>query len=243
MSETMDSSNVADPDKNLTPEQVKEAPISLSSEKDALLEGKTTNLGQPLAQGESNRPAPPSADVDTILEAIHSLADNMATLQQGFESKIKYDASKERMVDALHKELQTYREDLHFKILRPVFVDLINMYDDLGNLTRHIDKEESVSESERNLRHSLSTFCDTIEEILARNGVTLYSESGPMFVPQRQRVVKTIDTVDPGIDSQIAERIRKGFQYEARIIRPEIVHTFKLKANSQANELSTKKEA
>jgi molecular chaperone GrpE len=227
-----------------TENQMKAVPLAES-------EGNPAPLGDTVAAPDissvvksASEPAiVPSTEPPQILGAIQSLAGDLAALRQEFESKIKYDASKERMVDTLHKELQTYREDLHFKILRPVFADLISMHDDMGNLLRPDDAEKSTSESEKNLRRSLSTFRDTIEEILERNGVTIFTEDGQVFVPQRQRAIKTVDTMDPEKDSQVAERIRKGFRYEGRIIRPEIVHTFKFKANVQINESATKKEA
>jgi len=183
----------------------------------------------------TGKPAEPgtvlhSVELAQILEAIQLLAKSLDALQQGFESKIKYDASKERMVDTLHRELQAYHEDLLFKILRPVFLDLISMHDDLGNLFKHADAAEADTESEQNLRRSLLTFRDTIEEILERNGVTIYSEAGQAFVVQHQRAIRTVDTPDPEKDCLVAERIRKGFEYGGRILRPEIVHAFKFKA-------------
>lgn len=182
------------------------------------------------------------AELEGIQETLARIVGGLNDLQTSFDSKLKYDASKERMVDMLHKELQAYRDDLHFKILRPLFVDLIHMHDDIASLLKHRDAESMLSESERSLKQSVLTFQDTIEDILERNGVTLYTEDGAAFVPQRQRALKTVETADAERDSQIAERVRKGFEYAGRVLRPEIVFIFKFKpVAGQAASVETNK--
>ncbi len=56
---------------------------------------------------------------DVIEQAILPLLVELRELRQDFDTKIKYDESKERQVDSLHRELQSYREGLHFKIYAP----------------------------------------------------------------------------------------------------------------------------
>src|SRR5579863_4500668 len=69
-----------------------------------------------------------------VMQRLQMLTIEMQRLREDFETKVKYDESKERLIDSLHRELQVYREGLHFKILKPVVIDLIAMYDDLGKL-------------------------------------------------------------------------------------------------------------
>lgn len=183
-----------------------------------------------------------SVDLAQILAKLEALVAAIADLQQGFDAKIKYDAVKERMVDSLHKELQTWRDDLHFKLLRPIFSDLIGMHDDIGSLLRHDDAEAPAGDS-ASLRRNLASFQGTLEEILERNGVTCFTEESEVFIPQRQRATKTIETTDPGKDTKIAQRLRKGFVYGGRVLRPELVYIFKVKAHPRNTEPATQKEA
>jgi molecular chaperone GrpE len=177
------------------------------------------------APGEST--ITPAPELIQIQEAIQWLSARFQDLQEGFDSKIKYDASKERVIDTLHKELQAYREGLHFKILRPIFLDLISMHDDLNHLLGYDAGAETNHEAVLKLRRSLKSFQETIEEILERHGVEVYHEAGEEFVAQRQRAIKTIETNVREEDRWVAERIRKGFAYEGRVIRPEIVAIFR----------------
>src|SRR5260221_5183897 len=99
-----------------------------------------------------------------ISSSIQLLMEEMQRLREDFETKVKYDESKERLINTLHKELQTYREGFHFKILRPVFIDLISMHDDLDRIQEDIAmKENGISHT---MLRNLHTFQESIEEIL-----------------------------------------------------------------------------
>ncbi len=157
-------------------------------------------------------------------ESIQLLMYEMQRLREDFDTKVKYDVSKERMIDSLHRELQSYREGMHFKILRPLFMDLISIHDDLGGLLEHILKENGVS---RQMLRSLESFQESIEETLQRNGVEVFSTEGEVFVAGKQRALKVVDTDDPALDKQVARRLRKGFEYDGKVLRPEIVEVYR----------------
>ncbi len=187
---------------------------------------------------EESQPANPlDVGLRRHLEAIDSRLD---ILHKDFETKLKYDEAKDRQLDALHKELQAHRDDLYFKILRPVLLDLIAMYDDLHSIARHEDARNpaDLSEGEIRMRRNLASFVDTIEEILERYGVSAYSEEGDIVSPQRQRSIKQVEISDPGQDRRIAERLRVGFRYGDKVLRPEIVATFKVAPNNRVANLS-----
>lgn len=182
---------------------------------------------------EATQPLSTHTDVDAgeekqvdLAQVAQSLLTEMQELRQDFDTKIKYDETKERQIDTLHKELQAYREGLHFKILRPLFIDLIRMHDDLDKLMEGL----SATETEQTLAqmiHNLRSFQETVEDILIRNGVELYSLESDTYVPNKQRVVQVINTSDPALDKHIERRLRKGFEYDGRVLRPELVTLFR----------------
>ncbi len=161
---------------------------------------------------------------EEVSRSVQLLMQEMQRLREDFDTKVKYDASKERMIDSLHRELQTYREGMHFKILRPLFMDLISMYDDLGGLLENILKENGVS---RQMLRNLESFQESIEETLRRNGVEVFSTEGDVFVAGKQRALKVVDTDDSALDKRVARRVRKGFEYDGRVLRPEIVEVYR----------------
>jgi molecular chaperone GrpE len=171
--------------------------------------------------------APIASEISRTLELIQSLVEGLQALQQSFDSKIKYDTSKERIIDSLHHELQDYREGLHFQILRPIFFDLIGMHDDLTNLLKHNSANMDENDVATKLRRSLISFQETIESVLEHHGVIAFAEVSDRFVAQRQRAIRTEIINDSSKDRLICERVRKGFEYEGKVLRPETVVIYK----------------
>lgn len=160
-----------------------------------------------------------------IAENIQNLFTEMSQLRQDFDTKVKYDDSKERLITNLHKELQFYRDGLHFRVLKPMFLDLISLYNDMDKLIDSLYQEASSPDTQQ-LRH-LASFQGTVEEILHRNGVDLFRCEQETFVPSKQRALRTHVTPHPEEDKCIAKRVRPGFEYEGKLLQPEFVEIYK----------------
>ena len=72
------------------------------------------------------------------------------------------------MVDRLHAELQEYKQGLFLNILRPVFVDLIQLHDDMGKMVAAQPEPEGEVAK---LLGLIQGFQQGIEDILYRQGV------------------------------------------------------------------------
>ncbi|HWE36814.1 MAG TPA: nucleotide exchange factor GrpE [Isosphaeraceae bacterium] len=173
----------------------------------------------PIAQA-----TPPPAESPRALEAIEAigkaLGKRLDQLQTLFERELRAEATRERVVDRLHAELQEYKQDLLLKILRPVFVDLIQLHDDIGKMAA------SAGEDAAGLLVSLQ---QGVEDILYRQGVEPFALDEPTFDPRRQRAVAAVPTEDPALNKAIATRHRKGFQAGDKVIRPEVVSVYSVK--------------
>ena len=176
--------------------------------------------------GTENSDSANSTFDSAIIDSMQLLITEMQRLKEDFETKVKYDESKDRLIDSLHRELQVYREGLHFKILRPVFIDLIAMHDDLGKLIESMMTEEASKMLDRTIKN-LQSFQESIEEILRRNGVEAFSVEDNTFISSKQRALQAIGTSDAVLNKQIARRVRKGFEYEGKVLRPELVVTYR----------------
>lgn len=147
-------------------------------------------------------------------------------LNSSFDAKIKYDESQQGIIDRLHKDLQGYKEDLVFKILRPMVMDIISLYDDMGKFHKiFLEKPEKEQSMEKLLKRFMSDR-EMLEDILYKHGVDSFSSNDDFFDPKQHRSLKTDVTNDPEKDKTISKRVKKGFRYEERIIRPEIVCTY-----------------
>ncbi|HEY8324221.1 MAG TPA: nucleotide exchange factor GrpE [Ktedonobacterales bacterium] len=157
---------------------------------------------------------PRAAPIDGPPTDIATLRSELVGLRRDFQSKLMYDEGKQRQLDTLHQELESYRRGFHFQTLRPVLTDLITLYGDVEKVSAHLAQQEQAADAARELAHVR----DQIEEILRRNGVERFTVSGAEFDARRQRVVAFVETNDPAQDKRIAEHLRPGFEYEGRII-------------------------
>src|ERR1700722_10950759 len=94
------------------------------------------------AEGQGNEPEVPVASdaSETQEQFVPDVLAELRELRERFDSKIRYDEVKERQIDALHEELQGYRQGLYQQIMQPVLLDLISIYDEMaGQITRVAD--------------------------------------------------------------------------------------------------------
>lgn len=207
----------------------------------------------PAVQPEVELVVPPSAyvaiDTDTpvgepagsrvedssalMLQALAELSSGLARRLDGltslFEREVRAEATREKVVDRLHAELQEYKQGLLLGILRPVFVDLIQLHDDIGKILESQaahDAQEPPPDRVGRLLDLMSGFQQGIEDILYRQGVEPFRVEGDTFDPRRQRAITTIACDDPALARRVASRLRKGFQADDRVVRPEHVAVY-----------------
>jgi molecular chaperone GrpE len=173
-------------------------------------------------------------DAAAISDAIAGLSTQIGrrldALQTTFERELRAEATRERVVDRLHAELQDYKQDFLLKVQRPIFIDLIQLHDDVGKMLDARAKVESDPDRLAELRGVLEPIQTAIEDILYRQGVEPFAVDGLEFDPRRQRAVSTQVTDEPTLNKTVASRIRKGFCSGDKLIRPEIVSVFTFRA-------------
>lgn len=169
--------------------------------------------------------------IETLGERLSHRLDAIQTI---LERETRAEATRERVVDRLHAELQEYKQDLLLKVQRPIFVDLIQLHDDIGKMIEARTGADGDSDRRAAIRGVLESIQVAIEDILYRQGVEPFTAEGDAFDPRRQRAVATVATDDPSRNKSIAARLRKGFQAGDKLIRPELVsvHTFRPPAST-----------
>ena len=188
----------------------------------------------PAPASVSTHPEPAPDPIAPALGAIAALGEGLGrrldALQALFDREIRAEATREKVVDRLHAELQEYKQGLLLGILRPVFVDLIQLHDDIGKM---VDAQEvAEGEAGAEVRRLLGLIRGTqqgIEDILYRQGVEPFALEGDAFDPRRQRALSTVPTDDPDCGKRVAARLRKGFQAGDKVIRPEMVTVYSFK--------------
>ncbi|HEU5115279.1 MAG TPA: nucleotide exchange factor GrpE [Isosphaeraceae bacterium] len=194
-----------------------------------VIESIDTEIVAPELRDEPQvRSESPTISLEPLQTSIETLGETLCRrldgLQALFDREIRAESSREKVVDRLHAELQEYKQDLVQSLLRPVFIDLIQLHDDIGKMT------DAQADGPSEASSMLVSIQQGIEDILYRHGVEPFSTDTETFDPRRQRAVATVPTDDPKMTKVIAIRVRKGFASGEKIIRPELVKVFSHKS-------------
>jgi len=162
-----------------------------------------------------------------ILAGVVGLGDRLGRrldgLQSAFDREVRAEATREKVVDRLHAELQEAKQDVILGMMRPVFVDLIQLHDDIGKI---VDAQDDPDRAFARLLDLMRGFQQGVEDILLRQGVEPFEVEGDAFDARRQRAIATVPTDDPNLARQVAARHRPGFRSGDRVIRPEVVSVY-----------------
>lgn len=228
---------------NLTEEQP--VPVEETDNDNKILKFEGEAKGK---EPENEAPDIEDFRVDGILGEIHfkltELNGRLQDLDADFKSKIKYDRHKEKIIDDLHREVQEYKNDLIKQLIRPVVMDIINVIDDI---TKLVDNHKAKPCSELDplkLIKQMDDISSDLEDILARQGVESFDSKQPEFDPRSQRIIKTDVTADQSKNRTISKKIHKGYEWDGKVLRQELVNVFVYKPgleNPEENKNEEKK--
>ncbi len=147
----------------------------------------------------------------------------LQSLSQAFESKLKYDEHKNKIINDLHQSLQEYRDGLVKKYLHRIIMDIIKIVDDIRKFSSHHKHQAGSDETEEKLLKYIDNIASDLEDLFSWEGVVPFTCKGDTVDLSRQRILSRIETADPEKDKTIAERLRPGYEWDGKVIRPEMV--------------------
>ncbi len=221
------------------------APIELDEPSEPIIltpDRPDLEIAEPIGDGDApaefppidpNQPSP-AADPGGLMDRLGAIETGLGrkldALQTAFDREIRAEKTREKVVDRLHGELQEYKQDLIFGILRPVFVELIQLHDDIGKVAASATPTADASPEYQRLLGLVLGYQQAIEDILYRRGVETYTHDAETFDPRRQRSFSTVPTADASLNKKVAARVRPGFQSGDKVVRPEVVTVYAHKA-------------
>jgi molecular chaperone GrpE (heat shock protein) len=132
----------------------------------------------------------------------------------------------QRLFDSLHDELLKYRDNfLHESLQKPFIHDLVHLFDDLTALSaqlRNASEEKGKRTHVAQWRDNLENAVHSLTEILHRFEV---NEIEPRENVDRSlhRVLSYEPADFPEEDGRIVMRVKRGFLWREKLIRPEEV--------------------
>lgn len=184
------------------------------------------------------RVPPDAAKYPDWFSDLRSMLVGMETrLTDAFAQMHSEDDFKEKQLDRLHEELQSYKGDVVQKAVRPLLMSLIKLHGDALRLMHGIRREEPEVLTIDRTVSLFDSFRQEIEGLLSDHGIQTYQDTQTeSFDVRRQSSVGTVETTDPSLIGQIAERIRPGFEQGATIFDKERVKVYVGKRPSSSTE-------
>lgn len=164
---------------------------------------------------------------ENSVKTIISLSDifaGISTLKKQFDERLSYDKTKEEAFEHLYKELDEFKKNNIFNHNRPLYIDIILLFDRIENIRTGIDH---LNSSLAGIESILGTLSDEILEILYRQGIEIIIHSLKKFDPTIQRAIGVEKTFQEEENNQIARIVRRGFRFNNQILRAEEVLVLK----------------
>ena len=159
-----------------------------------------------------------------MFEEIKALNEKIANLNNMFLKKIQSMEFEKNVVNDLHKELQGYKDDLYFKLIKPTLMDLIDMK---NSFKRGIENFSQKTEAEK--INFLETFIFEIDTILEKNDIEIYETditNEQNFDVKKQKIVEKIETDKKENHGKVFKVKSNGYIYKGRVISPEKVEVY-----------------
>ena|GEM_PF-427796 len=161
---------------------------------------------------------------EKMFEEIKALNEKIANLNNMFLKKIQSMEFEKNVVNDLHKELQGYKDDLYFKLIKPTLMDLIDMK---NSFKRGIENFSQKTEAEK--MNFLETFIFEIDTILEKNDIEIYETditNEQNFDARKQKIVEKIETDKKENHGKVFKVKSNGYIYKGRVISPEKVEVY-----------------
>ena len=169
--------------------------------------------------------------LDQLATSIQKTSDlNLAQQFQKVDEQLgairSTESVNQRLFDSLHEELLKYRDNfLHESLQKPFIHDLVHLFDDLTSLAAQLQtaaEEKSKRGSVAQWRDNLENAVHSLLEILHRFEV---KEIEPRENVDRSlhKVISYEPANFPEEDGCIVMRVKRGFLWRGKLIRPEEV--------------------
>lgn len=198
---------------------------------------KTAGYGTP-AENPSDTQQEPAGEVspgeapgtstsnEAVLSEIREISRRVGHLADHFDGKLKYDEHKNKIIDELHGQLQDFREGIIKKHLVSIVSDLIKIIDDTRKFKSHYETGHRPEDTTERLLDFIGQISSDLEDLFTFQGIFPYTCPGNQYDSVRQRIIRKIPTEDPEKNRLVAESLRPGYEWEGKVIRPEMVAVY-----------------
>lgn len=151
---------------------------------------------------------------EVSLKEWHEMYHNIVEIRNLVLKEIKDNEVEKQAFERLYDELEMYKRDKFFEDNKPLYLDLLLLYDRIQLL------QEEKGSFESDILESLQ---EELVEILCRCSIEIIKRDNHSFDPHFQRVVKTQTVEGAELEGRVLQVARNGFMYKDKLLRPQEV--------------------
>jgi len=173
-------------------------------------EGTEISDSEPLQAVETSQNDP----LQQLASMTEANSELLQQLVRDFDTKLKYDATKQEQIDKLYNENQEYKQGIHEKLKKSLVLTVIGQIDAAQKTIFHFGNQEFTEENYRKLLDNYSEIATDFQDSLAQSfDVTAFGcEENTPFDAKRQKALKTIATEDESKHKTICQSLRQGYE-------------------------------
>lgn len=172
--------------------------------------------------------------ITDVIVSVSEISTQISGLKEQLHKHVLTNKDKDEAFDRLYVELETYKNNSAFEQVRPLFMDLILMFDRISNLT-----EDAVKRDDKYCANALKTVTDELIEIMYRRDIDLITSIQEVFDATTQRAIGVERIESEEENNKIAKIVRKGFRCGERLLRPEEVIVKKYSPQRTDDQVNT----
>lgn len=161
------------------------------------------------------------AKMEKILENIENINTKVDIMKELFTKKIQSMEFEKETTDRLYNELQEYKNNLYFQLIKPIVTSLISIRE---SMKKGLKNFEEISKEEK--FKIFESYIEEVEIILENNDVEIYEtdiETDSYVDLKKQKIIKKITTPYEQLHGKIENILSSGYMYKGKIISPEKV--------------------
>ena len=202
-------------------EEKREEKVSETSKEKVEQTAKTEHI-----ETETKSEAKNNENSEKMFEEIKALNEKMENLNNLFVKKIGSIEFEREVGNKLHKELQEYKNDFYFQLIKPTILGLIRVRDNFKAGVKNFSKK-SREEQDRFLK----SFIDGIDIILDENEIEIFEtdltdENNQKYNSRKQKVVRKVETQEKEKNGKICELVSEGYIRNEKVIESEKVKVY-----------------
>lgn len=185
------------------------------------IEGEEYGEGAEQEETDKNDSKNDENKLEKILENIEDINGKVEILNNLFLKKIQSIEFEKKTTDKLYKELQEYKNDMYFQLIKPIVMSLVSIRE---SMKKNLKSFGAMSEEEKS--EILQSYIEEVEIILENNDIEIYEtniENDSYVDVKKQKIIKKIETPYEQLHGKIENILSSGYKYKDKIISPEKV--------------------